>query len=97
MPIITLTTDIGLKDHYVAAIKGAILSHIDQIQIIDITHEVQSFSILQATFVLQNCFKDFAEVKELNFRCKLMKLRPLKSMARNPGSKGCVAGKARCR
>ena len=59
MPIITLTTDIGLKDHYVAAIKGAILSHIDQIQIIDITHEVQSFSILQATFVLQNCFKEF--------------------------------------
>ena len=59
MPIITLTTDMGLKDHYVAAIKGAILSHIDQIQIIDITHEVQSFSILQATFVLQNCFKEF--------------------------------------
>ena len=59
MPIITLTTDMGLKDHYVAAIKGAILTHIDQIQIIDITHEVQSFSILQATFVLQNCFKDF--------------------------------------
>jgi len=59
MPIITLTTDMGLKDHYVAAIKGAILSHIDQIQIIDITHEVQSFSILQATFVLQNCFQEF--------------------------------------
>ena len=63
MPIITLTTDMGLKDHYVAAIKGAILTHIDQIQIIDITHEVQSFSILQATFVLQNCFKDCYESK----------------------------------
>ncbi len=59
MPIITLTTDMGLKDHYVASIKGAILSQIDQIHIIDITHEVQSFSVLQATFVLQNCFDEF--------------------------------------
>jgi S-adenosylmethionine hydrolase len=59
MPIITLTTDMGMKDHYVAAIKGAILSQIDPIQIIDITHEIQSFSILHATFVLQNCFEEF--------------------------------------
>ncbi len=59
MPIITLTTDMGLKDHYVASIKGAILSHIEQVQIIDITHEIQSFSSLQAAFVLQNCFEEF--------------------------------------
>ena len=36
MPIITLTTDLGLKDHYVASVKGAILSQIPDINIVDI-------------------------------------------------------------
>jgi S-adenosylmethionine hydrolase len=59
MQIITLTTDMGMKDHYVAAVKGAILSRAENVQIIDITHEIQSFSILQAAFCLQNCFEEF--------------------------------------
>ena len=35
MPIITLITDLGLKDHYVESVKGAILSQIPDINIVD--------------------------------------------------------------
>ena len=45
MPIITLTTDLGLKDHYVASVKGAILSQISDISIVDITHNIEAFNI----------------------------------------------------
>ena len=36
MQIITLTTDLGTKDSYVASIKGAIYSEISDVKIIDI-------------------------------------------------------------
>ena len=38
MPIITLTTDFGEKDHYVGAVKGAIYSELEDIRIVDISH-----------------------------------------------------------
>jgi S-adenosylmethionine hydrolase len=61
MQIITLTTDMGTQDHYVAAIKGAILKRHSNVHIVDITHEVQSFSTTQAAFFLKNCFEEFPE------------------------------------
>lgn len=59
MPIITLTTDLGLKDHYVASVKGAILSQIPDITVVDITHNIEPFNFSQAAYVIQNCFKNF--------------------------------------
>lgn len=59
MSVITLTTDLGLKDHYVASIKGSILTHVPQAQIVDISHQVQPFDILQASFLVKNCYADF--------------------------------------
>jgi S-adenosylmethionine hydrolase len=59
MSVITLTTDLGLKDHYVASIKGSILTQFPQAQIVDISHEVQPFDILQASFLIKNCYADF--------------------------------------
>lgn len=59
MAIITLTTDWGLKDHYVASVKGVILSQCPDALIIDISHLVPSFNIAQAAFILKNCFRDF--------------------------------------
>lgn len=61
MPIITLTTDWGLKDHYVGAVKGKILSLAPKVQIIDISHELSPFSVEQAAFVLKNCYQNFPE------------------------------------
>ena len=39
MSIITLTTDYGLKDHFVGALKGKILSELSDVTIIDISHQ----------------------------------------------------------
>ena len=59
MAIITLTTDLGTKDSYLASVKGAIYSQIDDVKIIDITNNISSFNIQEAAFILRNCFKDF--------------------------------------
>ncbi len=59
MAIITLTTDLGYKDFYQAALKGSILNTLPNVNIIDITHEIQAFNISRASFILKNCFSYF--------------------------------------
>ncbi len=61
MPIITLTSDWGQKDHYIGAVKGAILSKISDVTIIDISHSIPPFNIEHAAFVLKNCFRNYPE------------------------------------
>ena len=61
MAIITLTTDLGTKDSYLASVKGSIYSQLDDAKIIDITNDITAFNIPQAAFVLRNCYKDFPE------------------------------------
>jgi S-adenosylmethionine hydrolase len=61
MAIITLTTDLGDKDIYQAALKGSILKILPTVNIIDITHSVQAFNIQQAAFILKNSFYYFPE------------------------------------
>jgi len=59
MPIITLTSDWGLKDHYVAAVKGTILSNMPEAIVVDISHDIPPFEIEQAAFVLRNAYPNF--------------------------------------
>lgn len=59
MPIITLTSDWGLKDHYLGAVKGTILSYLPEVCIIDISHNINPFDVEQAAFVLKNSYKSF--------------------------------------
>ena len=55
-PIITLLTDFGLKDPYVASMKGVILSINPQCTLVDITHQVNSHDIKEGAFILtQTC------------------------------------------
>jgi len=61
MAIITLTTDWGLKDHYLASVKGAILAQIPQAIIIDISHEIAPFNLNEASYILRNVWKNFPE------------------------------------
>ena len=61
MPVITLISDWGPKDHYTGAVKGAILRQAPSVQVIDITHEINPFNILQASFVLRNTYKEFPD------------------------------------
>ena len=59
MPIITLTTDFGIKDHFIANIKGAILTELPQVNIVDISHQISPFNILEAAYIIQNSYKSF--------------------------------------
>lgn len=52
MAIITLTTDFGTRDHYVAALKGALLSICPSARLIDVTHEIPAQDITTAAFLL---------------------------------------------
>lgn len=59
MTIITLTTDWGLENHYQGAVKGSLLKHLPDAQIIDISHQLPPFDIMQASFVLKNAYPHF--------------------------------------
>lgn len=59
MAIITLTTDLGSKDFYQAALKGSILAALPTAQIVDITNEIPSFNISYAAFILKNAYPYF--------------------------------------
>ena len=55
VPIITLTTDFGEADYYVAAMKGVISSINPSAAIIDITHLIPPHDIYSAAFTLMCC------------------------------------------
>lgn len=59
MAIITLLTDSGTNDHYVAAIKAKILSVNPGIRIVDITHAIAPCDLAHAAFILRGIFRDF--------------------------------------
>ena len=59
--IITLTTDFGIKDHYVGAMKGVILSINPDALIVDITHEISPHDVMKGAFVLRNFYRYFPE------------------------------------
>lgn len=59
MPLITLLSDIGTKDHYVATVKGYLYSQLPDAQIVDVTHDIPAHSINEAAFVLRQTFTHF--------------------------------------
>lgn len=59
MAVITLTTDLGLHDYYVGALKGTILSQMPEVTIVDITHSVPPFDIRHAAYVLRQAYTNF--------------------------------------
>ncbi|MFC5683564.1 SAM hydrolase/SAM-dependent halogenase family protein [Flavobacterium sp. MAHUQ-51] len=59
MSIITLTTDYGLKDHFVGSLKGKILSEYPEAQIIDISHDIDPFNIVEASYIISASYSSF--------------------------------------
>lgn len=59
MAIITLTTDFGEKDHFAGAVKGAIYSELEDVKIVDISHCVSPFHIMEAAYIIQNAYSSF--------------------------------------
>lgn len=57
--VITLTTDFGVDDAYVATMKGVILSINPGANIVDITHSIEPQNIRQAAFILDYSYRYF--------------------------------------
>lgn len=59
MAIVTLTSDFGHTDHYVAALKAALISKDTSLKLIDISHDIEPFDIAHMAFVVNAVFRDF--------------------------------------
>jgi S-adenosyl-L-methionine hydrolase (adenosine-forming) len=59
MAIITLLTDSGESDHYVAAIKARIIAINPGIRIVDISHQIRPGDLGHAAYVLRSVFREF--------------------------------------
>ena len=57
--IVTLLSDFGSRDYYVAAVKGVLLSINPSLELVDVTHEVTPQNIQEGGFVLASAFRYF--------------------------------------
>jgi S-adenosylmethionine hydrolase len=57
--LITLCTDFGHKDYFVASVKGALLTELENCTIIDISHEIMPFHREEAAYIMRNAYKSF--------------------------------------
>ncbi|HEY2422965.1 MAG TPA: SAM-dependent chlorinase/fluorinase [Chthoniobacterales bacterium] len=57
--IVTLLTDFGLDDYYVAAMKGVILSRCSQVHVVDISHGIAPQNVLSAAYVSLGAYQQF--------------------------------------
>lgn len=59
MQLVTLTTDFGTQDFYAGALKGALLSRCPAAYLVDISHDIKPFDIVQGAFVVRNVWPEF--------------------------------------
>jgi len=59
--LITLTTDFGTRDGYVAQMKGLMLQIAPDARLVDVTHDTQAFCVLEAAFVLKGIIPYFPQ------------------------------------
>src|ERR1700733_3897590 len=58
-PVITITTDFGTNDHFVGAMKGVIVDIVPEAQIVDISHAVQPFDVLDGALTIAQAYSYF--------------------------------------
>jgi S-adenosyl-L-methionine hydrolase (adenosine-forming) len=58
-PIVTLTTDFGTNDHFVGAVKGVILDIAPEAAIVDISHAVQAYDVLDGALAISQTYSYF--------------------------------------
>lgn len=58
-PIITFTSDFGTMDGYAGAVKGVLLSHCPEAQIVDICHQVEPWNVTSAAWIIASAYKYF--------------------------------------
>ena len=58
-PIITLTTDFGLSDHFAGTLKGVILGIEPRARLVDLSHAIAPYAITEAAFVISQAYRFF--------------------------------------
>lgn len=61
MQIVTLTTDWGLSDYYVGIVKGRLYSLINDVIVVDITHDIENYNLLKTAFIVKNACCQYPE------------------------------------
>ena len=59
MQLVTFTSDFGQDDYYEAALKGAMFSKVANLQIIDVSNNVEPYDIITAAFLVKNAYPNF--------------------------------------
>jgi len=60
MHLITITSDLGTRDYYLAALKGAVITQCEAVvPFIDISNSVKAFDIKEAAFIVRNAYRYF--------------------------------------
>lgn len=59
--VITLLTDFGDRDHFVASMKGVILNINPQARIVDVSHRVRPQDVEEGAFLLKSCYSYFPD------------------------------------
>ena len=57
--LLTLTTDFGISDHYVGAMKGVVAAIAPDVRVVDITHQVARFDVAAAAFAIAQAYSYF--------------------------------------
>lgn len=61
MPLITLTSDLGLKDNYVALVKAEIYKNKADFDVADISHDIEKFNLMQAAYIFGNAYRYYPD------------------------------------
>jgi S-adenosylmethionine hydrolase len=59
--IITLLSDFGYQDNFIAVAKGVLLQKLPVARLIDLNHEVEPFHLLQCSYLLRSAYSNFPE------------------------------------
>ncbi len=59
MALITITTDLGTTDYYLAALKGSLYSSTPDANIVDVSVSLRQYDIKQAAYTIKNVWKYF--------------------------------------
>ena len=61
IPLITLLTDFGERDYFVASMKGVILNINPQARLVDLSHHVTPHDVADAAYLLKSCYRYFPD------------------------------------
>lgn len=76
MPLLTLTSDFGIRDYLVAAVKAQMLQYNPDVNMVDISHNISPFNYPQAAYLCKSAIKNFPDFTYHIIMVSLFESRP---------------------